>query len=107
MLVNADGGSAKPLCRMTLLKGKKRIMKITQQVILEGIGIILKDIIEAPVGEVGPEQTFADDLGIDSLTTMELALAAANKFGVEISVGQLWNVVSVQDFIDCVGTAGK
>jgi acyl carrier protein len=54
---------------------------------------------------VTPEKTFVDDLDIDSLSMVEIAVAAQDKFGVEIPDDQLKDLKTVQDVIDYVGRA--
>ncbi len=48
----------------------------------------VKDVIVAQLGvdaaEVKPEASFIDDLGADSLDTVELVMALEEEFGVEI-----------------------
>jgi acyl carrier protein len=51
---------------------------------------------------VTPEKTFVDDLDIDSLSMVEIAVAAQDKFGVEIPDDQLKDLKTVQDVVDYV-----
>ncbi|MCM8756755.1 MAG: acyl carrier protein [Candidatus Omnitrophica bacterium] len=48
----------------------------------------LKDIIAEQLGvkkeEIKPESSFIDDLGADSLDTVELVMALEEEFGIEI-----------------------
>ncbi len=48
----------------------------------------VKDVIVAQLGvdpsEVKPEASFVDDLGADSLDTVELVMALEEEFGIEI-----------------------
>ena len=52
-----------------------------------------------------PDKTFVDDLDIDSLSMVEIAVAAQDKFGVEIPDDQLKDLKTVQDVIDYVRRA--
>ncbi|HEY6296754.1 MAG: acyl carrier protein [Streptosporangiaceae bacterium] len=76
---------------------------MTDQEILAGLGEIIEEIAGVPADEVTPSKSFADDLDIDSLSMVEIAVAAQDKFGVEIPDDQLKDLVTVQDVINFVG----
>ncbi len=80
-------------------------MAITQEEILAGLSEIIDEIAGVPADEVTPDKTFVDDLDIDSLSMVEIAVAAQDKFGVEIPDDQLKDLKTVQDVIDYVGRA--
>ncbi len=80
-------------------------MAMTQQEILAGLSEIIDEIAGVPADEVTPDKTFVDDLDIDSLSMVEIAVAAQDKFGVEIPDDQLKDLKTVQDVIDFVGRA--
>jgi len=75
---------------------------MTDQEILAGLGEIVEEIAGVPADEVTPSKSFADDLDIDSLSMVEIAVAAQDKFGVEIPDDQLKDLVTVQDVINFV-----
>jgi acyl carrier protein len=77
-------------------------MAMTDQEILEGLGEILDEVAGVPADQVTPDKTFVDDLDIDSLSMVEIAVAAQDKFGVEIPDDQLKDLKTVQDVIDYV-----
>jgi acyl carrier protein len=80
-------------------------MALTQEEILAGLSEIIDEIAGVPADEVTPQKTFVDDLDIDSLSMVEIAVAAQDKFGVEIPDDQLKDLKTVQDVIDYVGRA--
>ena len=80
-------------------------MALTQEEILAGLSEIIDEIAGVPADEVTPEKTFVDDLDIDSLSMVEIAVAAQDKFGVEIPDDQLKDLKTVQDVIDYVERA--
>jgi acyl carrier protein len=80
-------------------------MALTQEEILAGLSEIIDEIAGVPADEVTPDKTFVDDLDIDSLSMVEIAVAAQDKFGVEIPDDQLKDLKTVQDVIDYVGRA--
>jgi acyl carrier protein len=81
-------------------------MAMTEQEILAGLGEIIDEIAGVPADEVTPAKSFVDDLDIDSLSMVEIAVAAQDKFGVEIPDEELKNLKTVQDVIVFVQRSG-
>jgi acyl carrier protein len=77
-------------------------MAMTDLEILEGLGEIIEEVAGVPAADVTPDKTFVDDLDIDSLSMVEIAVAAQDKFGVEIPDDQLKDLKTVQDVVDFV-----
>jgi acyl carrier protein len=75
---------------------------MTDQEILSGLAEIIDEVAGVPADQVTPDKTFVDDLDIDSLSMVEIAVAAQDKFGVEIPDDQLKDLKTVQDVIDYV-----
>jgi acyl carrier protein len=75
---------------------------MTDLEILEGLGEIVEEIAGVPAAEVTPAKSFVDDLDIDSLSMVEIAVAAQDKFGVEIPDDQLKDLTTVQDVVNFV-----
>ena len=75
---------------------------MTEQEILAGLGEIIEEIAGVPADEVTPSKSFVDDLDIDSLSMVEIAVAAQDKFGVEIPDDQLKDLATVQDVVNFV-----
>ena len=75
---------------------------MTDQEILAGLAEIIDEIAGVPADEVTPDKSFVDDLDIDSLSMVEIAVAAQDKFGVEIPDEQLKDLKTVQDVVNFV-----
>jgi len=75
---------------------------LTDQEILAGLAEIIDEIAGVPADEVTPEKNFVEDLDIDSLSMVEIAVAAQDKFGVEIPDEQLKDLKTVQDVVNYV-----
>ncbi|MBO1348097.1 MAG: acyl carrier protein [Hormoscilla sp. GUM202] len=69
-----------------------------QTVTLERVQKIVEDQLGVDPSEVKPEASFTEDLGADSLDTVELVMALEEEFGLEISD-------EVAETIDTVGKA--
>ena len=66
----------------------------------------VKNIVAEHLGidesKVTPEAKFIDDLGADSLDTVELVMAFEEKFGIEIPDDAAETIVTVQNAIDYI-----
>jgi acyl carrier protein len=75
---------------------------MTEQEILAGLGEIIEEIAGVPAEEVTPNKSFVHDMDIDSLSMVEIAVAAQDKFGVAIPDDQLKNLTTVQHVLNHV-----
>ena len=55
-----------------------------QDEVLAGLAEILAAVARVDPADVTPEKTFADDLGVDSLTLVEVVVAVEDRFGMLI-----------------------
>ncbi|MDA8086890.1 MAG: acyl carrier protein [Nitrospiraceae bacterium] len=66
----------------------------------------VKDIIAKQLGvdiaEVKPEASFVEDLGADSLDTVELVMAFEEGFNIEIPDEDAEKIIKVQDAVDYI-----
>ncbi len=66
----------------------------------------IKEIIAKQLGvnpsEVTPEASFVDDLGADSLDTVELVMAFEESFNIEIPDEDAEKIAKVQDAINYI-----
>ncbi len=71
----------------------------------------VKDIIVEQLGvkpdQVTPEAKFIEDLGADSLDTVELVMALEEEFGIEVPDEQAEKLQSVGDVIKYIEEAKK
>jgi acyl carrier protein len=71
----------------------------------------VKSIIVEQLGvdadEVTPEASFVEDLGADSLDTVELIMAFEEEFGVEISDDEAEKIRKVKDAVDYIEKRAK
>jgi len=70
-----------------------------KQIIVEQLGV--------DEGEVTPSASFVDDLGADSLDTVELVMAFEESFGVEIPDEDAEKIATVKDAVEYIEKHGK
>ncbi|MEO5831938.1 MAG: acyl carrier protein [Nakamurella sp.] len=66
---------------------------------LTGFAEIVEEVAGVPAADVTPEKTFTDDLDIDSLSMVEIAVQAEDRFGVKIPDDELANLKTVNDAV--------
>lgn len=71
-----------------------------------GVDERVKKIIVEQLGveedDVTPEASFVDDLGADSLDTVELVMAFEEEFGIEIPDEEAEKILTVQQAVDYI-----
>jgi acyl carrier protein len=68
----------------------------------EKVKKIIIDQLGVDEAEVTPEAKFIDDLGADSLDTVELVMALEEEFGIEIPDEDAEKIGTVQDAISYI-----
>jgi acyl carrier protein len=68
---------------------------------------IVADQLGVDLEEVTPEASFVDDLGADSLDTVELVMALEEEFGLEIPDEDAEKISTVQDAIKYIEEHGE
>ena len=67
-----------------------------------GLAEIVEEVAGVDAAEVTPEKSFVDDLDIDSLSMVEIAVQAEDRFGVKIPDDQLAELKTVGDAVDYI-----
>ncbi|MDQ0379810.1 acyl carrier protein [Amycolatopsis thermophila] len=78
-----------------------------KQEILSGLAEIVEEVAGVAQDDVSLEKSFVDDLDIDSLSMVEIAVQAEDKFGVKIPDDELANLKTVGDAVDYVSANAK
>lgn len=68
---------------------------------------IISEQLGVPEADVKPEASFVNDLGADSLDTVELVMALEEEFGVEIPDEDAEKIATVQNAIDYIKAKSK
>ena len=85
------------LTRDHVLVGYKQILKImSQEAILEKVRSIVAEQLSVDAGEIKPDSNFQNDLGADSLDTVELVMALEEEFETEIPDEEAEKITTVQ-----------
>lgn len=75
------------------------IADAVKKIVVEHLGVDPENVVE--------EASFFDDLGADSLDTVELVMAFEEEFGVEIPDDAAEDIQTVQDAIKFIEAAKK
>jgi acyl carrier protein len=66
---------------------------------------IVEEVAGVPADDVQPDKEFVSDLDVDSLSMVEIVVAAEEKFGVRIPDDQVKNLKTVGDAVDFIDSA--
>ena len=77
-------------------------MARTEAEIIAGLAEIVEEVTGIEPSEVTPEKSFVDDLDIDSLSMVEIAVQAEDRYVVEIPDEDLAKLRTVQDAVDYI-----
>ncbi|HTI23894.1 acyl carrier protein [Kutzneria chonburiensis] len=69
-----------------------------------GLAEIVEEVAGVAVDDVTVEKSFVDDLDIDSLSMVEIAVQAEDKFGVKIPDDELANLKTVGDAVTYIAS---
>jgi acyl carrier protein len=75
---------------------------MSQEEIFQTVQKIVADQLSVDPKEVTPEASFANDLGADSLDTVELVMALEEEFDIEIPDDAAENIATVQAAVDYI-----
>jgi acyl carrier protein len=78
---------------------------VTTEDIRSGLADILEEVAGVLPADVTVDKSFTDDLDVDSLSMVEIALAAEEKFGVKIPDDELANLRTVGDAVSYIEKA--
>ena len=67
--------------------------------ILSGLAEIVNEVAGVPIADVQLDKSFVDDLDIDSLSMVEVVMAAEDKWDVKIPDSEVKNLRTVGDAV--------
>jgi acyl carrier protein len=71
----------------------------SREEIVAGLAEILEEVAGVKPADVSEEKSFTEDLDVDSLSMVEVVVAAEEKFGVKIPDDQVQNLKTVGDAV--------
>lgn len=74
-------------------------MALTEAEVLVGIKEIVEEVAGIPAATIEMDKNFTDDLDVDSLSMVEVVVAAEERFGVKIPDDQVSALATVGDAV--------
>ena len=72
---------------------------MTEEQIVSDLAVILNEVAGVDQAKVSADKSFLDDLEVDSLSMVEVVMAAEDKFGVKIPDEEVKNLRTVGDAV--------
>jgi acyl carrier protein len=82
-------------------------MAIAQADVLAGLKEIVEEVAGIPAASVELDKNFTDDLDVDSLSMVEVVVAAEERFGVKIPDENVTDLLTVEDAVNFIVNASK
>ncbi len=82
-------------------------MALTQDAVLAGIKEIVEEVAGIPASSIEMGKNFTDDLDVDSLSMVEVVVAAEERFGVKIPDEQVTELKTVGDAVNFIVSQAK
>jgi acyl carrier protein len=86
---------------------RRNLKLIAMTEIIEKVQAIIAEKLSVDVADVTPEKSFTNDLGADSLDTVELIMEFEKEFGLSIPDDQAEKIVTVGDAINFIKASQK
>ena len=77
-------------------------MALSQADVLAGLKEIVEEVAGVPAASVELGKNFTEDLDVDSLSMVEVVVAAEERFGVKIPDDQVADLATVGDAVDFI-----
>ncbi|MEY4151531.1 MAG: hypothetical protein RJB28_598 [Actinomycetota bacterium] len=82
-------------------------MALTHDAVLAGIKEIVEEVAGIPAASIEMGKNFTDDLDVDSLSMVEVVVAAEERFGVKIPDEQVTELKTVGDAVNFIVSQAK
>lgn len=77
-------------------------MALSQSEVLAGIKEIVEEVAGIPAASIEMDKNFTNDLDVDSLSMVEVVVAAEERFGVKIPDDQVSELATVGDAVNFI-----
>lgn len=82
-------------------------MALTQNEVLTGIREIVEEVAGVSPDQIEMEKSFTDDLDVDSLSMVEVVVAAEERFGIKIPDDEVTKMATVGDAVNFIVNAAS
>ena len=82
-------------------------MALAQADVLAGLKEIVEEVAGIPAASIEMDKNFTEDLDVDSLSMVEVVVAAEEKFGVKIPDDEVTKMATVGDAVNFIVANGK
>lgn len=82
-------------------------MALTHKEVLAGIREIVEEVAGVSPAEIEMEKSFTDDLDVDSLSMVEVVVAAEERFGIKIPDDEVTKMATVGDAVNFIVAAAS
>ncbi|CAB4996475.1 unannotated protein [freshwater metagenome] len=80
-------------------------MALTQDAVLAGLKEIVEEVAGIPAASIEMGKNFTTDLDVDSLSMVEVVVAAEERFGVKIPDDKVTELATVGDAVNFIVSA--
>jgi acyl carrier protein len=80
-------------------------MALTQDAVLAGLKEIVEEVAGIPAASIEMGKNFTTDLDVDSLSMVEVVVAAEERFGVKIPDDKVTDLATVGDAVNFIVSA--
>jgi acyl carrier protein len=77
-------------------------MALSQDEVMSGLAEIVEEIAGIPASSLAMDKSFTDDLDVDSLSMVEVVVAAEERFDVKIPDDDVKNLATVADAVNYI-----
>ncbi|MDX2064606.1 MAG: acyl carrier protein [Fimbriimonadaceae bacterium] len=78
--------------------------QLTPEDVLLGVREVSADVLRVPLEKVEPTSRFIEDLDVDSLYVVQLAIALEDRFSITVPEDEAQTVKTVQEMADLVSS---
>lgn len=82
-------------------------MALSHNDVLAGIREIVEEVAGVSPDEIEMEKSFTDDLDVDSLSMVEVVVAAEERFGIKIPDDEVTKMATVGDAVNFIVSAAS
>lgn len=82
-------------------------MALAQADVLAGLKEIVEEVAGIPAASIELDKSFTDDLDVDSLSMVEVVVAAEERFDIKIPDESVTDLVTVADAVNFIVNASK